>query len=121
MEKNGRNSTTRRSLHINTRHLFAKDRVNKGELTVEHCPSKLMIANHITKLFQGKQFEICRSLIMEWKSANDFLLEIGQSAKENVGNIMVTDKSDIAENRHINNKSNSAENLKMFKNPLLGK
>ena len=36
MQKNGRNSTTRRSRHGIIRHLFVKDRVTKEMLTTLH-------------------------------------------------------------------------------------
>ena len=64
MEKNGRDLTTRRSRNINIRHFFVNDRVYEGEFTAEYCPTKLMISEFITKLLQGKQSEIFRSLII---------------------------------------------------------
>ena len=37
MLKNGRNSCTGNSRHINVRYFFVKDRIDKGELKVEYC------------------------------------------------------------------------------------
>ena len=62
--------------------------MDKGELTIEHCPTKLMIADYMTKLLQGKQFEIFRRLIMGWKPVDDMFTSIWLSAKERIGNIM---------------------------------
>ena len=75
-----------RSRHINIRHFFVKDRIDKGELTVEHCPTELMIADYLTKPLQGKQFQLFRILIMGWKNIDDILHEIRSAAKERVEN-----------------------------------
>ena len=39
MEKNGQNSCTGNSRHINTRYLFVKDRFDKKEIDIVHCPT----------------------------------------------------------------------------------
>ena len=49
METNGRDSCTGRARHINIRHFFVNDRIDEGELTVEYCSTKLMIADYMTK------------------------------------------------------------------------
>ena len=64
MLKNGRDSCTGRSRHIDIRHFFVKDRVDKREVDIEYCPTKLMIADYLTKPLQGKQFLLFRELIM---------------------------------------------------------
>ena len=43
-----------------------------------------MIADYWTKLLQGKQFLLFRELIMGWKTFDDILQAIRQTAKEYV-------------------------------------
>ena len=64
MLKNGRNSCTGKSRHINIRYFFVKDRINKGELRIEHCPSTIMLADFFTKHLQGQLFKRFRDVIM---------------------------------------------------------
>ena len=45
MEQNGRSSCTSNSKHIHTRYFFVKDRVDKGELTIEYCLTEKMLAD----------------------------------------------------------------------------
>lgn len=42
--------------HINVRYFFIKDYVDKGEVSVEHCNTKNMVADLMTKPLQGKVF-----------------------------------------------------------------
>ena len=64
MLKNGRNSCTGNSRHINIRYFFVKDRIDKGELRVEYCPSSIMLADFFTKPLQGQLFKKFRDVIM---------------------------------------------------------
>ena len=91
------------------RYFFVKDRVDKGELEIEYCPTKLMIADYMTKPLQGKQFEMFRYLIMGWKSIRDILNDVRNSAKERVEN----SNKNVTENANV-------EKLKMtFKEALV--
>ena len=56
MDINGRNSCTANSRHIDIRYFFIKDRLDKGELSIMHCPTHIMLANYFTKLLQGALF-----------------------------------------------------------------
>ena len=53
MLKNGWNSCTGNSRHINVRHFFIKDIIDKEELRVEYCPALTMLADFLTKPLQG--------------------------------------------------------------------
>ena len=64
MEKNGRNSCTGNSRHISVRYFFVKDRVDKGEIKIEYCPSIYMLADFFTKPLQGRLFRCFREVIM---------------------------------------------------------
>ena len=67
MLKNGRNSCTGNSRHINIRYFFVKDRVDKKELRIEYCPSLIMLADFFTKPLQGHLFQKFREVIMGYK------------------------------------------------------
>ena len=67
MLKNGRNSCTGNSRHIDIRYFFVKDRVSKGEVKVEYCSSECMLADFFTKPLQGAIFTIFRDVIMGYK------------------------------------------------------
>jgi hypothetical protein len=54
--KNGRQSLGKRAKHINVRYFFVKDRIEKGEIKVEHCPTDDMMADFFTKPLQGQNF-----------------------------------------------------------------
>ena len=84
MLKNGRESCTGNSRHIDIKHFFVKDRVDKNEIEVRYCPTHLMIADYFTKALQGKAFKMFRDLIMGYVHINDLLQEIENSIKERV-------------------------------------
>ena len=85
LEKNGRNSCTGNSRHINIRYFFVKDRIDKGEMTVEYCPTYLMIADYFTKPLQGRIFKLFRDVIMGYRRLSDIISEIPM--KERVENV----------------------------------
>jgi hypothetical protein len=64
LEQNGRASSSKRTKHINVRYFFITDRISKGEVRVEWCPTKDMVADFLTKPLQGSLFKKFRDLIM---------------------------------------------------------
>jgi hypothetical protein len=64
LEKNGRASSSKRTRHINIRYFFVTDRITNGEVSVEYCPTKEMLADFFTKPLQGSQFKVLRDRIM---------------------------------------------------------
>ena len=56
MEKNGRNSCTGNSRHINVRYFFVKDRYDKGEIELRYCPTELMLADFLLSPYKGLCF-----------------------------------------------------------------
>jgi hypothetical protein len=64
LEKNGRASSSKRTRHIAIRYFFVTDRIAKGELSVEWCPTARMIADFMTKPLQGATFRKFRDIIM---------------------------------------------------------
>ena len=64
LERNGKASSSRRTKQINVRYFFITDRIAKGEVRVEWCPTKQMVADFMTKPLQGSAFRNFRNLIM---------------------------------------------------------
>ena len=64
LEKNGKASSGKRTKHINVRYFFITDRISKGELSVEWCPTGAMVGDFATKPLQGALFCKFRDQIM---------------------------------------------------------
>ena len=45
LEKNGRASSSKKTKHLNIRYFFITDRIKKGELHIEYCPTDNMVAD----------------------------------------------------------------------------
>ena len=56
LAENSRISSSQQIWHINIRFFFIKDRINSGELTVNHFPTGEMLAEFFTKPLQGAKF-----------------------------------------------------------------
>jgi len=68
LEKNGKESSSKRTRHINIRYFFIKDCIDKGYLTVEYCPTDDMIGGYPSKPLQRMKFKEHKALIMGHKS-----------------------------------------------------
>ena len=71
LERNGKASSSRRTKHINVRYFFITNRIAKGEVRVEWCPTKQMVADFMTKPLQGFAFRNFRNLIMDLLSMKE--------------------------------------------------
>jgi hypothetical protein len=49
LEENGKASSLKRTKHINVQYFFVKDKIEKGEVRLEHCPTEEMWADINTK------------------------------------------------------------------------
>ena len=76
MEKNGRNSCTGNSRHINVRYFWVKDRINQGEVRIEYTPTHLMLADFYTKPLMGSLFVKLREYVMGWKPIDDLFVSL---------------------------------------------
>jgi hypothetical protein len=72
LANNGRASSGKRTRHINIRYFFVKDRVQNGELRIEYCPTKEMLADYFTKGLQGVLFYKLRDQIMNIDPSSPF-------------------------------------------------
>ena len=59
-------STSDRTRHIHIRYYFVKDRVDSGEVRIEYKPTKLMLADLLTKPLQGELFRAMRRELLNW-------------------------------------------------------
>jgi len=64
LERNGKTSSHKRTRHINIRHFFIKDQIDRGAVQVEHCPTDSMKADFFSKAQQGESFNRMRADIM---------------------------------------------------------
>ena len=64
LENNGKASSTKRTRHIHIRYFVITDKIKRGDVMVEYCPTKEMIADFFTKPLQGSLFRYFRNLIM---------------------------------------------------------
>ena len=76
MLKNGRNSCTGNSRHVDIRYFFVKDRVEKGEVKVEYCSTLHMLADFFTKPLQGALYSKFRDVIMGYKPITSLTIKI---------------------------------------------
>lgn len=64
LETNKKNSSARRTRHINNSYFFITDRVVLGELSLRYCPTDEMRGNFFTKPHQGAAFpKFCRQIL----------------------------------------------------------
>jgi hypothetical protein len=63
LERNGKKSSSKRTKHIKIQYFFIKDRVARNELTIKHCPTAEILADHLTKPLQGASFKKFRAEI----------------------------------------------------------
>ena len=122
MERNGRNSCTGNSRHIAVRYFFTKDRIEKGKLVVEYCPTDLMIADFFTKALQGKAFKFFRDIIMGYTTVEEILRtlkdkNVSFTVKERVENNGITKNDDkVIEKNPSTEKKLEPSTLKERKN-----
>jgi len=64
LEANGRKSAGKRSRHLNIRYFFVTDQVEKGNLSIEYCPTDQMLADYMTKPLHGAKFAGFRRELM---------------------------------------------------------
>ena len=64
LETNGRASSSKRTKHIKVKYYLIKDKVDRGEVTIEHCPTEQMWTDINTKPKQGAVFRAFRGQVM---------------------------------------------------------
>jgi hypothetical protein len=79
LEQNGKKSSSKRTRALNIRYFFVTDQIEKGNVSVEYCPTGSMIADYMTKPLQGKQFKKFKDDIMGISSVPPASSESGRS------------------------------------------
>ena len=64
LEKNGMESSSKRTRHINIRYYFIKDCIDKNYFKVKYCPTDDMIGDYPSKPLQGRKFRKHRKSMM---------------------------------------------------------
>ena len=59
-------STSDRTRHIHVRYFFVKDRVESGEIQIQHMPTDDMIADFLTKPLVGARFTKLKQKLLNW-------------------------------------------------------
>jgi hypothetical protein len=71
-EKNGKQSNTKRTRHINIRYFYVTSKVKNGDVRIVYCPTTEMVSDYLTKPLQGSLFrtrykKICVHTIFDVK------------------------------------------------------
>ena len=64
LETNRRESAGKRSWALNIRYFFITDQVEKGNATIEYCPTEQMVGDVLTKPLQGTKFLEFRDILL---------------------------------------------------------
>jgi hypothetical protein len=64
LAKNGKKSSSKRTRALNIRYFFVTDQVEKGNLSIEYCPTDDMVADFMTKPLSGAKFRKFKKKIM---------------------------------------------------------
>ena len=64
MEEKAQVNAGKRSRAMNIRYFFITDQVEKGNATIEHCPTDVMVGDFMTKPLQGTKFREFRRNIL---------------------------------------------------------
>ena len=83
LEKNGRQSSGKKTRHFEIRYYFIHDHIKRGTTRVEYCPTDLMVGDFHTKPLQGSAFRRFRAIIMNLPS--DPVLDPMTDSQECVG------------------------------------
>jgi hypothetical protein len=64
LENNGKQSSTKRTRHINIRYFYVTSKVKNGDVRIVYCPTKEMVSDYLTKPLQGSLFRSHRNSIL---------------------------------------------------------
>ena len=64
LETNGKASSGKRTRHFNIKYFLITDLIARNEVTLQFCPTAMMIADYMTKPLVGKKFTEFRKVIM---------------------------------------------------------
>ena len=98
LEKNGAQSSTRRTKHLDVRYYFIQDRIVNRNVEVKFCPTDEMWADYFTKPLQGRKFLQIRRIIMNENGGRSVLGNEEETLKNNESS---TSKDSMVRNKPI--------------------
>ena len=64
LEANGKQSSTKRTRHLNIRYFYVTDKVRSGNVVIVYQPTQKLVGDYLTKLLNGTPFKNHRNIIM---------------------------------------------------------
>ena len=64
LEKNGKASSSKRTKHIKVKYFYIKEKVDNGEIEIEHCSTDQMWTDINTQPKQGAVYRVFRGHVM---------------------------------------------------------
>ena len=64
LEENGKASSGKRTRHWNITYFYITDLIQRGEVTIEYCPTDAMLPDYMSKPLVGSKFLHFRKMIM---------------------------------------------------------
>ena len=64
LEKNRKQSSSQRTRAMNIRYFFITDQSKRGNVEIKYCPTRIMVADYMTKPLQGALFKKFKKEIM---------------------------------------------------------
>jgi len=84
LEVNGRQSSGKRTRHVEIRYFYVKDLVDKGRIKIKYCPTHKMLADFFTKPLQGNLFRTMKRVILGQEPLSHLDEYMTSSSKERV-------------------------------------
>jgi hypothetical protein len=98
LEKNGKESSGKRTRHFDIKYFYVTDLVGRNEVKIEYCSTDEMIADYMTKPLVGGKFKLFRDLIMNLSGKHHRISQqecVGQKIRDPIGKIRDTIGSSI--------------------------
>ena len=70
-----------RTRHIGVRYFFVKQYLEDGSMKMEHCPTKEMVADLLTKPLQGDLFRTLRDMLLGYASRDGADSSVGETSQ----------------------------------------
>ena len=105
LEVNGRQSSSKRTRHMNIRYFYIKDSVDNKTIDIENCDSNQMHCDFFTKPLQGMKFHKMRDTVMnidpnsKYHSDHRSVLKV-EGNKDSVDDVNETNQNDVNANVH---------------------
>ena len=64
LEENGKSSSGKRTRHFDIKYFYITDLIKRNELTIEYCPSEIMIADYMTKPLVGSKYHKLKKVVL---------------------------------------------------------